>query len=74
MKPVSFTLLVLGLTYVNALDLSVSFLPPDNIDPIRGVSRPYNRTLLSGVVSSSDLMRDTVLHMIITNCIRVVLM
>ena len=62
MKPVSFALLIFGLTYVNALDLSVSFLPPDNIDPIRGVSRPYNRTLLSGTVSISDQILDIVFY------------
>ena len=51
--PVSFTLGFLCLSWVTALDFPVSFLPPPDID-IDAVSRPYNRTLLSGTVSISD--------------------
>merc|ERR1711953_1247111 len=47
--PVICTLLVLCLSWVNALDFPKTFLPPLDIDPITGVSRPFNRTLLSGI-------------------------
>ena len=49
--PVSFTLMFLSLSWTNALDFSGSFAPELGG---QGVSRPFNRTLLSGTVSISD--------------------
>merc|ERR1739847_932 len=46
--PVSFTLVFLSVSWVNALDFPGSFAPGPDLDTNRGVSRPYNRTLLSG--------------------------
>jgi len=46
--PVSFTLVFLSLSWANELDFTGSFAPLQDFDPIHGVSRPFNRTLLSG--------------------------
>ena len=52
--PVSLTLVFLSLSWVNARDFPGSFAPAQDLDTIDVVSRPYNRTLLSGTVSITD--------------------
>jgi len=66
--PVSFTLVFLSLSWANAID----FFAPQQQD-FKVVSRPYNRTLLSGTVSISDQILDIVLlYKLLTllNCTR----
>ena len=58
--PVSLTLVFLSLSWVNALDFTGNFAPAPDVDTNRGVSRPYNRTLLSGTVSITDQILDIV--------------